>query len=468
MNSPNPDIRLQDLLDHHASGTAAEALLAEARSLPDGQALAVDLALALALGRELPARLPAARRAAMQVALQEAFQAQQAAAPRRPAFAFLPGRLAFRLGAAVLACVLALGGGMVASAKSLPGDALYSLKRVTESARLAFSWSPESRARVWMELSDLRHQEIQDLDAAGRPMPDSLMTAWLDAHHQARQAAQASGDPALLQTVAEQAERHARDLEQLPQPGAGDAAEQLRDAAAQMPQAGEDPSMPAQATLDPTPSPLPATATAVGAAGGAAGQDEPGPPVAATATSRPLSPRDAWRTGTPPSQATRDAWATERASRPTDAPGHGGRGGRGGRGDDPRRATEEARWATERARRGQEATPAPGQPTAEPRPTRPPLPPGIGPTQGPPPGPPMPTRRPSRTPDPQRTPGGGPGRPGPGEPGTPNPTWPPRRGTPPAPPTVAPDPSEQPLPTTLSGEVPTPVATPTPEARSLP
>lgn len=454
MNSSPTDSRLQDLLDRHAAGAAVEVLLAEARKLPEGEALAVDLALALALSRELPARLPAVRRAVMQAALQEAFQAQQAKAAQRSAFAFLPGRLAFRLGAAALAGALALGGGVVASAESLPGDALYPIKRAAEAARLAFTWAPESRARAWMELSDLRHQEIQDLDAAGRPSPDSLMEAWLAAHRQAREEAQASGDPLLLQSVDEQAARHARDLEQLPQPGASDAADRLRDAAGQEPQpasAPQDPAIIGQPVSAATASPLPATATTASGEQGGAGQGAPSPTLAASAT--PRRPRDGGGSdATPPSQATRDAWATERAGRPTD---EHGRGGPGGRGDDPRRATEEARRealrATERARRGQQATPDPSLPTALPRPT---LPPGIGPTEGPPPGPPKPTKRPFPTPDPQRTPGG------PGQPGDPRPTWPPRRGTPPAPPTVAPDPSEQPVPTTLSGEAPTPVATP--------
>ncbi len=464
MNNAPSDIRLQDLLDRHANGAAAGDLLAEARAQADGEPLARDLALTLALARELPARLPAARRAAMQAALQDAFQVQQRTEERRAGLlaGFLPRRLAFRLGAAVLAGTLALGGGVAASAESLPGDTLYPIKRAAEAARLAFSWAPESRARVWMELSDLRHQEIQQLDAAGRPSPDSLVEAWLAAHRQAREEAQASGDPQLLQAVDEQAARHARDLEQLPQPGASDAADRLRGGAGQEPQPAsppQDPASIAQPVSAATASPIPATATTASGEQGGAGQSDPVPTQMASAT--PYRPAGGGSKGTPPSQATRDASATERAGRPTDEPG---RGGRGGRGDDPRRATEEARRrateearrATERARRGQQVTPDPSQPTAQPRPT---LPPGIGPTEGPPPGPPRPTRPPFPNPDPERTPGA------PGERRTP-PPWPTRnRGTPP---TVAPDPTEQPVPTTLSGEAPTPVTTATPEARSDP
>ncbi|HQZ71595.1 MAG TPA: DUF5667 domain-containing protein [Anaerolineae bacterium] len=455
MNPNNPDIMLQDYLDRHAAGEPVDALLAALRREPGGESLAVDLLLSLAMAQQLPQALRPARRAAMQTALQAAFVADRGAQARGLAAWLAPvnrRRLALRLGGVMLAGTLALGGGVVASAESLPGDAFYPVKRAVESARLAFTWSPEARARVWLDISDIRHQEVQDLDRQGRQAPSSLLNAWLTAHQQARQEAQDSGDPQLIQLVEEHVAAHSQDLESLPQPEAPQALQRLREEPTASPTdalAG----LPTQAATD-SPTPEPATATLV--VGGSSGISEPRPTPGQGQTPWPPGrPRDRWRTATVPA-ATVEAWATERARRQTEEPRHRDdptRDPQRRATDDARRATETARRATERASREGPRQPqdTPAPPAATPRPEQTPL---IGPTNGPPPGPPRPTRRPWPTPDPNSTP----------ERRCP-PDCPPRTPRPPRPgepPTVAPDPSEEPLPTSLSGVEATPLP-PTPE-----
>lgn len=474
MKSHDPDIRLQELLERHATGAPLETLLAELRGEPGDTALAADLTLSLALAQHLPATLRPARRAAMQAELQAAFQAERRV--RGLAGWLSPARrkLVLRLGGAALACSLALGGGVVASAESIPGDALYPVKRAVESARLAFTWSPEARARVWLDLSDSRHKEIRNLDLQGRQAPASLMDAWLTAHRQARQEALQSGDPQLMQLVEQRVKAHSQDLEASPQSTAPQVIHQLAEEPTATAAHPAPDTLYQEATASPTS--VPATATqALQSSGRGPGRGDPGRrgPGNGSGTPRPRpslepgqtpwppqSPRDRWRTATVP-PATIEAWATERAQRQTEEPPRpGGPGEPRATRDPSRRATDEARWATEQARRATERaagqrpqeTPVPPTiaPVSTPRST-----PIIGPTFGPPPGPPPPS------PDPRRTPEGGRRCP-------PRCFPPPRPSAPPVP-TIE-DPPGQPLPTSLNGAQPSATLPPppTPEQVLLP
>ena len=89
--------------------------------------------------------------------------------PRRPAHRWLP-RPAYAL--ASLALVLALlgsGVGVVAaSASSLPGDALYGVKRAGEQVRLALSITPEGDQALLLSFADERLEEAELLIDAGR------------------------------------------------------------------------------------------------------------------------------------------------------------------------------------------------------------------------------------------------------------------------------------------------------------
>ncbi|MBI2866078.1 MAG: hypothetical protein HYX99_01785, partial [Chloroflexi bacterium] len=68
---------------------------------------------------------------------------------------------AWRGALASLLIVFLLGGQVVrASAQSLPGDTLYSVKRAVEQVRLTLALSPEARAQVSREFADQRTQEL--------------------------------------------------------------------------------------------------------------------------------------------------------------------------------------------------------------------------------------------------------------------------------------------------------------------
>jgi hypothetical protein len=80
-------------------------------------------------------------------------------------------RPAFGL-AAVL--VLALAGATSAAASSLPGDALYSVKRATEDVRLALTFDAFARTQLLSELTDRR---IEELAEVAKRRPSSAPTA---------------------------------------------------------------------------------------------------------------------------------------------------------------------------------------------------------------------------------------------------------------------------------------------------
>jgi len=72
---------------------------------------------------------------------------------------------------AVVGLVLGLGGGFLtvnASASSLPGDALYDLKLGLEQARVFFTFDPEARQDLALEIEEERLSEVELLLEAGR------------------------------------------------------------------------------------------------------------------------------------------------------------------------------------------------------------------------------------------------------------------------------------------------------------
>jgi hypothetical protein len=82
---------------------------------------------------------------------------------RRPAASPLRRR-AMLVGAAALAMIVALSGaGIVASRDALPGDNLYALKRVAESAGLALTFDDAARARRHLEIAATRLDELEQL-----------------------------------------------------------------------------------------------------------------------------------------------------------------------------------------------------------------------------------------------------------------------------------------------------------------
>jgi hypothetical protein len=100
----------------------------------------------------------------------------------RSALAGLRGRVVFA-GAAAAAALLAIAsGGVLASSNSLPGDTLYPVKRVAESAGLALTFDEGSRARRHLEIAATRLSEVEQLarDTQSAPSPDVFTTAMDD------------------------------------------------------------------------------------------------------------------------------------------------------------------------------------------------------------------------------------------------------------------------------------------------
>ncbi len=101
---------------------------------------------------------------------------------RRSAPAGLRGRVVL-VGAAAAAALLAVAsGGVVASGSALPGDALYPVKRVAESAGLAMTFDDASRARRQLEIAATRLSEVEQLasNTQAAPAPEVFTSAMND------------------------------------------------------------------------------------------------------------------------------------------------------------------------------------------------------------------------------------------------------------------------------------------------
>jgi uncharacterized protein DUF5667 len=102
--------------------------------------------------------------------------------PRRSAPAGLRGRVVF-VGAAAAAALLAIAsGGVLVSSDALPGDTLYPVKRVAESAGLALTFDDASRARRHLEIAATRLSEVEQLahNSQSAPSPEVFTSAMDD------------------------------------------------------------------------------------------------------------------------------------------------------------------------------------------------------------------------------------------------------------------------------------------------
>jgi Domain of unknown function (DUF5667) len=101
---------------------------------------------------------------------------------KRSAVAGLRGRVVF-VGAAAAAALLAIAsGGVLASSNALPGDTLYPVKRVAESAGLALTFDEASRARRHLEIAATRLSEVEQLahNSQSAPAPEVYSAAMDD------------------------------------------------------------------------------------------------------------------------------------------------------------------------------------------------------------------------------------------------------------------------------------------------
>ncbi|WP_214364646.1 DUF5667 domain-containing protein [Pseudonocardia sp. H11422] len=84
-------------------------------------------------------------------------------ASRRPGSPSRSRRIAFVSAAALVVMVALAGTGVFVSRDALPGDALYAIKRVSESAGLAMTFGEEAKARRHLELAATRLSEVEQL-----------------------------------------------------------------------------------------------------------------------------------------------------------------------------------------------------------------------------------------------------------------------------------------------------------------
>ena len=93
-------------------------------------------------------------------------------APARRGFTFALVLRPALAAAAIL--VLVVAGATSAAASSLPGDALYAVKRATEDVRLALTFDDVARTQLLSELTDRRLEELAEI---AKRRPSSAPTA---------------------------------------------------------------------------------------------------------------------------------------------------------------------------------------------------------------------------------------------------------------------------------------------------
>lgn len=159
--------RFEDILDECltliAQGKGVEACLAR---YPD-QAKELEPLLRLALRGQRAFGSVHPSSAAMTAGRERLLAALARRRPQpRPVLVFLPRRLVPVLASLLAAVVLGTGTVMAASG-SLPGEPLYPVKMAAEQARFSLTPSPAARARLLVELSDRRVEEIAALEEEG-------------------------------------------------------------------------------------------------------------------------------------------------------------------------------------------------------------------------------------------------------------------------------------------------------------
>lgn len=97
------------------------------------------------------------------------------------------------------------GATTVAAQSSLPGDGLYAIKLLVEDARVALTTEPQAQIDLHLELAQTRTQEMQQLSAQQRVIPDDTPVQ-LQAQLQAALNIAAHLDDATLQTAMQQIE----------------------------------------------------------------------------------------------------------------------------------------------------------------------------------------------------------------------------------------------------------------------
>jgi len=346
--------RLQHCLDRIAAGEPASDVVQAVAGQPGGDEIARLVAFTASLAEVLPARADTAFRARLQAQLQSELAARPQAGragDRSPSLS--RSRLRWqpwilRLCAAVVVVALAMGTAVKASASSLPGGALYPVKRAAEEARLALAWTATLRAQVQLDIANTRIAEISELVGRDVPVDPVVIDVLVVAYGGLTGPVGTVVDPAWAEEVSRAQAEHGQVLDALARttddadlrPRVKSARRALDDAAARL-DAGLPqslPSAPAGSSAGPTASPtagssaassgvVPSTATATTFARQASRTPASGPistrhaarTPAATATGIPMqgpAPTDA----PPPAAAQPTAPSQPSAPPPTTVP----------------------------------------------------------------------------------------------------------------------------------------------------
>jgi len=94
-----------------------------------------------------------------------------------------------------------------AAQDSLPDQALYPLKALSEDARLALAPSPQERLSLTLDFTDRRLAEIASLQSAGHPLPQKTVDRFQDELDRALELASEMTDPAMVQSLGKVSQR---------------------------------------------------------------------------------------------------------------------------------------------------------------------------------------------------------------------------------------------------------------------
>jgi hypothetical protein len=137
-------------------------------------------------------------------------QELEAAAPQQPASAHivLPKKRGIPVWKILLAGFLALGivfagaaTTVYAAQDSLPDQALYPLKTLSEDALLTLAPSQQERLSLTLDFTDRRLAEIASLQSAGHPIPQKAIDRFQDELDRALELASGMTDPAMVQSL---------------------------------------------------------------------------------------------------------------------------------------------------------------------------------------------------------------------------------------------------------------------------
>ncbi|GIV95854.1 MAG: hypothetical protein KatS3mg057_0511 [Herpetosiphonaceae bacterium] len=173
-------------------------------------------------GPPLPARWKAAEMQFLQAAAQRRATRQHPQHSRLFSGLFTTKPLAAVLTTIVLIVLLSMGT-MVASARALPGNPLYSVKRAMEHVQISIS-STQSRPALLMEHAEERRREIEALIQSGSTVPPSLVHDLTSQAEEARTLLAEQTDPQrdLWKDLQALSEHSLQTLDQLEQRGSVD------------------------------------------------------------------------------------------------------------------------------------------------------------------------------------------------------------------------------------------------------